>query len=306
MFDKTKFAELLRKATGSRSINQYWLRSEVSATYISKLQRGLVDKPPSPEIIRKLADHAENGVTYEELMQAAGHIKQYPVQDLMEKYNEIWPNLKNTILASLTDEQRIGLINSVEKLTGSRMNESESITEYFVRHFDSLPIARQVEALSAISPMIDVVEDSNTPIAFQVPIVERVIASDDGYQLEKEVGVETVNKNKLDAAYTHFWLRITDNSVKWSAILQGDLVLVKETPHVENGLAVVIIDDEGEEAHIKRISTNKNTTVLHADPERAPAVFIGDDTKKIHIIGEILEVRRLYYGGIDYEGGYLR
>jgi hypothetical protein len=78
LFDKQKFAETLKKALGDRTINQYSMHSGVSATYISKLLRGLVDKAPGVEVIRKLSDKAYNGVTYMDLMAAAGHIvKEY-------------------------------------------------------------------------------------------------------------------------------------------------------------------------------------------------------------------------------------
>lgn len=75
-FDKKEFALLLEKAMGDRSINQYALHSKVSPTYISRLLRGLVEKSPGALIIRKLADKAYNGISYEELMKAAGHIEE--------------------------------------------------------------------------------------------------------------------------------------------------------------------------------------------------------------------------------------
>lgn len=74
-FNKEKFAELLSLAKGSeRSINQYGLHSDISPAHISRLLRGKLDTPPSPETIKKLADKAHNGVTYQDLMEAAGHL----------------------------------------------------------------------------------------------------------------------------------------------------------------------------------------------------------------------------------------
>ena len=75
-FDTLKFSLLLKKATGkpSRSINEYGRQADVSGSYISRLQQRLVKRPPSPAIIQKLADQAANGVTYTQLMIAAGHL----------------------------------------------------------------------------------------------------------------------------------------------------------------------------------------------------------------------------------------
>lgn len=73
-FDKARFSELLVRAMGKRNMSQYALHSGVSLTYISKLIRQLVNNPPQPETIRKLANKAHAGVSYAELLAAAGHI----------------------------------------------------------------------------------------------------------------------------------------------------------------------------------------------------------------------------------------
>lgn len=72
-FDKDLFARLLRSARGQRSINHYGNTSQVDPSYISRLERKLVAKPPSPEIIKKLAKKAV-GVSYEDFMAAAGYV----------------------------------------------------------------------------------------------------------------------------------------------------------------------------------------------------------------------------------------
>ncbi|MCL6634597.1 MAG: S24 family peptidase [Peptococcaceae bacterium] len=75
-FDKKKFALLLARAKGERSINSYGNQAKVDPGYISRLLRQKIETPPGPGVIRKLADHAMPGVTYEELMAAAGHIRE--------------------------------------------------------------------------------------------------------------------------------------------------------------------------------------------------------------------------------------
>lgn len=46
----------------------------MSAAHISRFLRSLIESPPAPETIAKLADKAWDEVTYKELMTAAGHI----------------------------------------------------------------------------------------------------------------------------------------------------------------------------------------------------------------------------------------
>ncbi|CEP67106.1 Uncharacterized [Moorella glycerini] len=90
-FNKEKFAQLLNKARGDRSINQYALQSGVTSAHISRLSRALLNSPPTPQTIKKLADHAYNNVTYEDLMAAAGYLpeeeKQAKPIDTREWYN---------------------------------------------------------------------------------------------------------------------------------------------------------------------------------------------------------------------------
>lgn len=73
-FNKEKFAMLLDRAKGDRSINQYAIETDVSAAHISRFLRQMIDAPPTPETISKFAEKAYNGVTYREMMVAAGHI----------------------------------------------------------------------------------------------------------------------------------------------------------------------------------------------------------------------------------------
>lgn len=89
-FNKKKFAALLKKAVGNppRRINEYGRQAAVSGSYISRLLREKVDVPPGAEVIKKLAACAANGVTYYQLMIAAGHLPD-------ENKNEIEPTSEN-------------------------------------------------------------------------------------------------------------------------------------------------------------------------------------------------------------------
>ena len=72
-FDKQRFSLLMQRAMGNRKMSEYAMHTGISLTYVSELIRGLRDKPPMPPTIRKLANKAYNGVTYNDLMEAAGH-----------------------------------------------------------------------------------------------------------------------------------------------------------------------------------------------------------------------------------------
>lgn len=76
VFNREKFAELLEKARGGRSINRFAYETGVSSAHISRFLRKLIESPPSPETISKLVSKANNDVTYQDMMIAAGHLAQ--------------------------------------------------------------------------------------------------------------------------------------------------------------------------------------------------------------------------------------
>ena len=75
MFNKNKFAQLVIKAKGKRSINEYGNQSGISPAHISRLSRSLLKSPPNPQTIKKLADYVHNEVSYDDLMEAAGYLQ---------------------------------------------------------------------------------------------------------------------------------------------------------------------------------------------------------------------------------------
>lgn len=96
MFDKDKFSLLIEKALGDRTTTEYSNQSGVNRTYISKFLNKGVNNPPSPEILRRLADAAHNDVTYEDLMKAAGYIEKdkQNIKSNNKDYNELPPEEK--------------------------------------------------------------------------------------------------------------------------------------------------------------------------------------------------------------------
>lgn len=62
--------ELIKKAQGSRSQNKFAQSCDISSASITKILTD--DYIPSAKILKKIAEHAYNGVTYEMLLKAAG------------------------------------------------------------------------------------------------------------------------------------------------------------------------------------------------------------------------------------------
>ncbi|WP_276918276.1 LexA family protein [Aneurinibacillus aneurinilyticus] len=131
------------------------------------------------------------------------------------------------------------------------------------------------------------------PIGKQIklPVIGVVKAGPNGLAYEEPLGEESVDEDSINGG-KYFWLKIKGDSMTGDGIFEGDLVLVREQPEVENGqLGVVIVD--GEEGTLKRIFTSKDSIVLQSSsPSYPPRVFTGNDMKLVRIVGRAKEIKR--------------
>ncbi|TCO69545.1 helix-turn-helix domain-containing protein [Marinisporobacter balticus] len=118
MFDKHKFSEMLLKAKGNRTNEDYYQDCGVSRAYISNYINAKRDKAPSAEIIKKLADASHSNITYEDLMIAAGHIedgiskKERMADNILQKFIDKGFVKENE---DLTDEKRKWILDMVDQ-----------------------------------------------------------------------------------------------------------------------------------------------------------------------------------------------
>lgn len=82
-----------------------------------------------------------------------------------------------------------------------------------------------------------------------------------------------------------FALTCKGESMIGAGIRTGDIVYIRKQEEVENGqIAAVMIGSD--EATLKRVYTKPGVVQLVAEnPNIAPAIFIGEEAEKIHIVG---------------------
>lgn len=73
-FNQPRLSQLLTRALGGRLMSEYANDAGISLTYVSELIRQERSNPPQPRTLKKLALAAKEGVTYEDLMSACGHL----------------------------------------------------------------------------------------------------------------------------------------------------------------------------------------------------------------------------------------
>jgi len=87
-----------------------------------------------------------------------------------------------------------------------------------------------------------------------------------------------------------FYLRVQGDSMKEAAILEGDLVLVRPQPFVEQGeIAVARI---GDEATVKRFYRIDGRVELHPENSDYQPIICDSDQEDFRVLGKVVAVFR--------------
>lgn len=130
MFNPELLIELIKKAQGDRTLNQFAQHCSIDPGNLSRIINNKNKQAPKPDTLKKIAAHAYNDVSYEELMGAAGHIA---TADIVES--------KESIL-SKKDEK------DIEK-------RIESLTEELMKNQDGYMLSGNPVSPDAIESIIE-------------------------------------------------------------------------------------------------------------------------------------------------------
>jgi repressor LexA len=119
-----------------------------------------------------------------------------------------------------------------------------------------------------------------------VPLLGRVPAGPLDAAIEDPEGHLPVQTRRT--AGELFSLRVKGDSMKDAGILDGDFIVVRRQPRVEDGTIVVAL--VGDEATIKRLRLRRGRVELH--PENDAYEPIVPEPGTVRVIGKVIEVRR--------------
>lgn len=125
-----------------------------------------------------------------------------------------------------------------------------------------------------------------------VPLLGTVRAGLPMYAVENIEGYIPIRQT--DGA-KYFWLNIRGDSMNAAGMNEGDQILVREQPEVENGeIAVVLVN--GDEATVKCFRQEGDLVILtprSSNPAHQPQVY---DLKKtpVQVLGRVVECRKVY------------
>jgi len=115
-----------------------------------------------------------------------------------------------------------------------------------------------------------------------LPVVGRISCGNGSFAFEDIEGYEPTPKEWI-AGGEYFYLRAKGDSMINARIYDGDLLLIRKQPEVENGeIAAVLI---GDEAVLKRVYRNGDTLVLQSENPKYAPIFASP--AEVKIIGKL-------------------
>lgn len=131
---------------------------------------------------------------------------------------------------------------------------------------------------------VDPVEYYQSDALVKIPIVGQISCGSGGVAYEEIEGYEDTPTSWLNGG-KYFYLRAKGDSMTNARIYDGDLVLIRRQPEVEDGeIAAVLIDDI---AVLKRVYKREDTLILQSENPNYPPKIVKDDVK---ILGKLKKI----------------
>ena len=91
-YDIKKFVEILEKIKNTySSLNEMARKSSITSSYLSKIMAFKYQEPPSPKVLKNIAENSHNIVSYMDLMFICGYINNH---NIFEYYNKTFSTEK--------------------------------------------------------------------------------------------------------------------------------------------------------------------------------------------------------------------
>jgi SOS regulatory protein LexA len=289
--------------------------SGVSNAYLSQMENGKRGMP-SPEILKKL--HEPLDVSYDKLMEMAGHISSSTRSELLPEtksalerhhgISELFLNAAELFVSSVTDEKGLlkeeykeFVLQQAENLyPDSKEDVSKAINNHLTLHeiFTNLSVEEKVNFINMI--ISDLVErnidpnellkekNTNNFSVLRVPVLGYIAAGSPIFADEHITEYTEIPNLWSLREREVFILKVKGDSMIGSRIFDGDKVVVKIQPNVENG-EIAVVNVNGDEATLKRVKKTENgQVILYPDNPKYDPTFITNENARI--VGKVIQV----------------
>lgn len=74
MYNQEKFINILKKIKNGYSLNEFARKTEVDVAYLWRIMNNKKTNPPTPKVLKRIAESSGGITTYDELMEVCGYI----------------------------------------------------------------------------------------------------------------------------------------------------------------------------------------------------------------------------------------
>lgn len=206
-------------------------------------------------------------------------------------------NEKDSKLFYLTVGANIKKYRAIRNYSLQDLAERVGLTKKTIQRYENGEIKVDMDRLADIAEALEVsvpqlVEGAGELLGFgindlntvQLPIVGKISCGNGNVAYEYIEGYEPTPRGWLNGG-EYFYLRAHGDSMTGARIHDGDLVLIRQQPEVEDGeIAAVLI---GEEAFLKRIYRRSGLLILQSEnPAYEPVVADGE----VKILGKLKRI----------------
>ncbi|MGD8188523.1 LexA family protein [Brevibacillus ginsengisoli] len=181
---------------------------------------------------------------------------------------EIAINLKKILIEKgITQKQVSELTGASTSAVSDYINAKTLMAPNIIQLFSE---KLGVPASKISSSLAPVDGTNNDPSIIMLPVVGKISCGNGLFAYEDVEGYEPTPKDWLNGG-EYFYLRAKGNSMMGARIFEGDLLLIRKQPEVENGeIAAVLI---GDEAVLKRVFRNGDTLILQSENSQYPPII---------------------------------
>lgn len=193
--------------------------------------------------------------------------------------------------------EKLKELRKIEGWTQEEVAKKIGVSKQTYNHYENEKRTPSLKTIRSLASVYDVDLDQvfgnevhenkgvyETKPFVSLPIVGKISCGGGSIVFEEIEGYETTPKDWTSGG-DFFYLRAKGDSMIGARIFDGDLLLIRKQPEVEDGeIAAVLIDDE---SVLKKVYFRDGTIILQSENQAYPPLMYTLKDKNVKIIGKL-------------------
>lgn len=308
MFNKEKFSQILSNINNTYpTMTEFAEKSGVNRTYLSQYINKKLNSPPTPKILKKIANASNGIISYKQLMLMCNYLDD-GLNDISNECINLFGNpYIDRTKYSTSEEYIFNVIYSYEILGVSNYTdlEKKKITDsynyikndkdyskYLIKHAElKKRYYEKAEYLNLVKK--EKIESKTSTSSAVVFIYGTIPAGIPMECIEDIIGTEEISVDMLKGGKEYFGLKIKGNSM-YPEYLDGDIIILQKVEDCESGQDCVVMVN-GNDGTFKRVFKNETGIILQPlNSQFQPLIYTNEQIKSlpVKVIGKVVELRR--------------